>query len=201
MTTPRYYTGRPAWLVSACWALALAVACGLGLWLSGRAVVRQIRADERQRLEAASADVLTTTIAAERARWQRAVDSLAAVVAEVDTVLVTRLRTVHDTAWLPADTAVPVRYAACRAALDAIATECATFRTAALARLAAADSVRQMDVTAHTALAQQLASVRASEAGLRQELGNRPRWRHVWAGVAVGAAVSAMVGPRVRVVR
>jgi hypothetical protein len=138
----------------------------------------------------AEGETLTRLALARGDALAREVDSLRAVVAHVDTVLVTRLRTIRDTAWLPADTAPVVVLAACRAQLDTLATACETFRRTALTALAQADTTRRRDSAAVAGLSLQLAAIRRADSVRAVNGARRSKLRLAADGVCVGAVAA-----------
>jgi hypothetical protein len=135
----------------------------------------------------AEGETLTRLALARGDALARQNDSLRAVVAHVDTVLVERIRRVRDTAWLPADTAPRVRLAACIAAVDSLATDCASFRRTAVAALAQADTTRRRDSAAVVGLSLQLAAIRRADSVRASKQSRRSRLRLVTDGVCAGA--------------
>ena len=181
-----YYRPSPTRFV---WGVVIALAILAALFVAGRATVRAIAADERARVMR-SGDALLQQALAHGRRLAHERDSLAAVVARVDTVLVTRLQRVRDTAWLPADTASVVRLAACTAELTGLATDCASFRHAATTALAKADTSRRGDSTVIAGLSTQLAAIRRADSLKAGELTRRSRWRAIERGVCVGSVAA-----------
>lgn len=189
MTTPRYY--RRAWreaLVSMAVAFVLAVA----LWIAGSRTVAAIRQDERAKLHREGDALLQQSLAHART-LRRERDSLAAVVARVDTVLVTRIRRVRDTAWLPADTTPVVVLAACRVELDQLATACESFRVAATTALATADTLSRRDSAVIAGLTRRLAATRRADSATIATLSRRPRWRTLVGAVVGTAALTTLL--------
>ena len=182
MSTPRWYRGTPPWL----WGMVIALALALALWFAGWSTVGAIRAAERAKVMA-EGETLTRLALARGDALARQNDSLRAVVAHVDTVLVERIRRVRDTAWLPADTAPRVRLAACIAAVDSLATDCASFRRTAVAALAQADTTRRRDSAAVVGLSLQLAAIRRADSVRASKQSRRSRLRLVTDGVCAGA--------------
>lgn len=182
MSTTRWYRGTPPWL----WGMVVALALALALWLAGALTVGAIRAAERAKVMA-EGETLTRLALARGDALARQNDSLRAVVAHVDTVLVERIRRVRDTAWLPADTAPVVVLAACRAQLDTLATECDTIRRTATLALAQADTTRRRDSAAVAGLSLQLAAIRRADSVRASKQSRRSRLRLVTDGVCAGA--------------
>lgn len=181
-----YY--RPG-VTRALWAVGIALALALACWFAARATVAVIRADERAKVMQDGDALLRQTMAA--AEWiARERDSLRAVVRGVDTVLVTRLRTVRDTSWMPADTSPVVRLAACRLALDSLVTDCARFRETATAALAAADAEHAADSSAAVGMAQQLAAIRRADSIKTAGLATAGKWRWVERGACAGSVAA-----------
>lgn len=191
MTTPRYLSIGARLRDGLVW-LAVCVALALGVYFAGRASVAAIRRDERARVLDEGHRLADVLLSAERRHWAGLVDSLRRQTRAADTVLVTRLRTVRDTAWLPADPAPAVRYVACRAQLDTLASDCATFRATATAALAAADSQHQTDTLTLRTMATQLAAIRRSDSTKAVALARRPTWWTVAKGAMVGGAVASV---------
>ena len=164
-----YYRPSP-W--RAAWGAVIALALAVALGLAARATVDAIREDERAKVRTEGGALLRLALAHSRKlAFER--DSLALLVAQRDTVLVTRIRTVRDTAWLPADTSPVVRFAACRAELEELANACEQFRQAAVTALAKADTMTRRDA--------------AAIAGLSLQLAGRSRWRNIAHGVCAGS--------------
>lgn len=186
MTRPRYYRAR---VTPVLWGVGVALAIALGLWFAHRQALTWARADERARV-LREGDALLQQALARGAALARERDSLRTVVAQVDTVLVTRLRTIRDTAWLPADTTPRVRLAACRAQLDTLAQDCETFRRAATTALAQADTIRRGDSTVIAGLSLQLAGIRRADSVRATQHSRRSRLRLVTDGVCAGAVAA-----------
>lgn len=185
----RYY--RPAWSLIL-WQIGGAVALALALWFAGRASLDRIRQTERRRVLAEAA-VLERQLLASATRLQHERDSLAHVVAQVDTVLVTRLRTIRDTAWLPADTTPRVRLAACRAQLDTLVTDCTTYRRVASTALAKADTIMRRDSAVIAGLTVRLTATRRADSATIAALSERPRWRTLVGAVIGTAALTSLL--------
>jgi hypothetical protein len=166
VTYPRF-----PWALAA--SLALVTALGLAAWHS----VGLIRQDERRRVLAEGTALTSLQLQAERSQWARERDSLAALVAQVDTVVRVRIRQVRDTLWLPADTSVSVRYAACRATLDALATDCDRYRETTTAALQNAAAIQRTDSLAKEALTARAIALRDSLQHAQRETSRRPTWR------------------------
>ena len=185
MTTPRYYRGLPKWF----W-LALSVA---GL-LAVVVFVWQLSlsaATERGRLAAVrDADAAAQLVwPAERARWGRERDSLIALTAARDTVLVTRIRTVRQilTDTLHQTDTLVVR------ACGELADGCAAFRATATAALALADSTRSADSSARVALGLRLVTSNDSLRRARRALDRAPTWRTTVEVGVVGSALGVVI--------
>lgn len=187
MNAPRYYRGANTTL----WGIVIALALALALWFAGRATVAQIdasaRDDERAKVLKEGAALRDASLSLAYRRWAHERDSLRALVDQRDTVLINRLRTVHDTAWLPADTAPTVRYAACRAQLDSIATECAAFRAAANRARLVSDSQHVADTSALRGITLQLAAVRRADSTKASRLVARSNWRAAERGACIAS--------------
>lgn len=185
MGQPRYY--RPT-VPAAAWGVLAALVLVGALGAAHVLTVRQARADER-RAVLADAAVLERELLASAARIAAERDSLRAVAARIDTVLAWRLRVVHDTAWLPADTAPAVRLVACRAQLDTIASACGAFRAAAADAARAADTQHAHDAATIAAQARQVAALRRADSiaadRSRTARGRRALERAAWAGALV----------------
>jgi hypothetical protein len=168
------------------WGVVIALALAAALVFAHRATVAVAVAAERAAVLADGASLLALS-QAHSAAIRRERDSLRAVVARVDTVLVTRLRTVRDTAWLPADPSPVVRLAACRATLDTLASDCERFRVTASKALANADSLHRADsATAHAQSIITAGITRSRDAALTQ-LASRGKWRAFERGVCVAS--------------
>lgn len=178
-----YYRPAPARIA---WGVGIALALALALGVAARATVTAIRQDERATVLAEGQALLRDALA-HGAQLARERDSLRAVVAHVDTVLVTRVRHVRDTAWLPADTTPRVRLAACRAQLDTLASDCDTYRRVATAALAKADTITRRDAAAIAGLTVQLAAVRRADSLRTSREQRSARWRSLERGVCVGS--------------
>jgi hypothetical protein len=185
VSTPRWYRGTPPWLCGVVISLALLCALGWGGWLT----LSWARADERAAV-VREGDALTRLALARGDSLAREADSLRAIVAHVDTVLVTRIRRIRDTAWLPADTAPAVVLGACRSQLDSLATDCDTFRRAASTALAQADTITRRDAAAIAGLSLQLAAVRRADSIRATQGQRRSRFRRAADGVCVGAVAA-----------
>lgn len=188
MTASRYYRGGAT---ATLWGVVIALALALALWFAGRATVATIdataRVEERAKVLAEGAALRDASLALAYRRWTVERDSLRALAALRDTVLVSRLRVVHDTTWLPADTTPTVRLFACRMQLDSLATACEAFRVTATRALAVADSQRTADTAITSALSVQLAAIRRADAEKAGKLASRNRWRTIERGVCGGA--------------
>lgn len=178
-----YYRPSPARLV---WGVVIALALAVALFFAARTSVDAIRQDERATV-LREGNALLREALARGATLARERDSLAAVVAQVDTVLVTRIRRIRDTAWLPADTSPVVVLRACRAQLDSLATDCDAFRHAATTALAKADTSRRSDSTVIAGLSWQLAAIRRADSIKAVALSRSSRWRSLERGVCVGS--------------
>ena len=179
----RYYRPRYAPVV---WGVVIALALAAALVFAHRATVAVAVAAERAAVLADGASLLALS-QAHSAAIRRERDSLRAVVARVDTVLVTRLRTVRDTAWLPADTSPVVRLAACRATLDTLASDCERFRVTASKALANADSLHRADSAAAHAQAIIAAGITRSRDAALSQLAARGKWRAFERGVCAAS--------------
>lgn len=185
MSAPRWYRGTPPWL----WGAVIALALALALVGAGWATVGAIRSSERAAV-LEEGDALTRAALARGDTLARAVDSLRSAVATVDTVLVTRLRTVRDTAWLPADTTPVVVLGACRAQLDTLAQDCAAFRETATTALAQATTIRRGDSTVIAGLSLQLAAIRRADSVRAAQQSRRSRLRVATDAACVGAVAA-----------
>jgi hypothetical protein len=181
--TPTYYRPRYAPVV---WGVVIALSLAAALVFAHRATVASAVAAERATV-LREGETLFALSQAHSEAIRRERDSLRAVVARVDTVLVHRLRTVRDTAWLPADTSPVVRVAACRATLDTLASECAQFRASATLALAAAESLAVTQSDAAKAAAWQLAAITRSRDAALSQLAARGKWRAFERGVCVAS--------------
>ena len=178
-----YYRPSPVRVV---WGVVIALALALALWFAWRATANAIRQDERAKVLTEGTGLLREALEHGR-RLAHERDSLAQRVAKVDTVLVTRIRRVRDTAWLPADSSPAVVLRACRSELDALAADCNAFRQAATTALAKADTSRRSDSTVIAGLSLQLAAVRRADSLKATQLATRSRWGLVARGVCVGS--------------
>lgn len=176
--------------------VVLALALLLALWCAVRATITAIRTDERAAVLRAGEAILTQSLVTLRAVAHER-DALRAVVRQRDTVLVTRLRTVRDTAWVPVDTTPVVRDAACRAQLDTLASDCDAFRVSATAALASADTMRRRDSTVRSGLSVQLAGVRRADSTKAARLASRATWRTVERALCATSVVSNVLQWRV----
>ncbi len=186
---PTYYRPRYAPVV---WGVVIALALAAALVFAHRATVAVAVAAERAAVLADGASLLALS-QAHSAAIRRERDSLRAVVARVDTVLVTRLRTVRDTAWLP-DTILPTSanrsaavMTACRAQLDTLATDCERFRVTATKALANADSLHRADSAAAHAQSIITAGITRSRDAALSQLAARGKWRAFERGVCVAS--------------
>ena len=168
------------------WGVVIALALAAALVFAHRATVAVAVAAERAAVLADGASLLALS-QAHSAAIRRERDSLRAVVARVDTVLVHRLRTVRDTAWLPADTSPVVRLAACRAQLDTVASDCDRFRRIVTSALANADSLHRADSTAAHAQSIITAGITRSRDAALSQLASRGKWRAFERGVCVAS--------------
>lgn len=178
-----YYRPSPARLV---WGIVIALALAVALFFGARASVDAIRQDERATVLREGETLLREALA-RGATLARERDSLAAVVAHVDTVLVTRIRRIRDTAWMPADTSPVVVLRACRAQLDSLATDCDAFRHAATTALAKADTSRRGDSTVIAGLSWQLAALRRADSIKAAGAARGTKWRAAGVGVCAGS--------------
>ena len=168
------------------WGVVIALALAAALVFAHRAAVAAAVAAERTKVLGEGEALLRLSLA-HSAALKREADSLRAVVAHVDTVIVSRLRTVRDTAWLPADTSPVVRLAACRAQLDTIATDCERFRATATAALANADSLRRADSTTLAAQSVITAGITRSRDAALSQLASHGKRRSFERGVCVAS--------------
>ena len=184
MSTPRWYRGTPPWLWGVVISLALLCALGWGGWLT----LSWARADERAAV-VREGDALTQLALARGDSLAREAAALRAAVAHVDTVLVTRIRRIRDTAWLR-DTAQAVALPACRAQLDSLATDCDAFRRAATTALAQADTITRRDAAAIAGLSLQLAAIRRADSTTAAGGGRWSRVRRAADAVCVGSVAA-----------
>lgn len=166
----------PVWsrLAPYAWWCVICLALALGCWFAGRSTVQAIRQDERLRVLAEGDQLAALANNARAAELRRVRDSLRVALADVDTVLVRRLKVVHDTTWLPADTASPVRLAACRVQLDSLALSCASFRETATTALAKADSIIRRDSAAIVGISMRSAAKHRADSVIIAGLAGRP---------------------------
>ncbi len=157
MTAPRYYRRAPTFVRAILSVLVVVIVAVMGV----RAGLASLRQAERERIEVAAA-LTASKFDAERTQLVHRIDSLSRLTSRADTVLRTRLRTLHDTLWLPADTSPTVRYAACRAQLDTLATDCDAFRARAGEQLSATKEAWDTEKAAARATSLQLATARRS---------------------------------------
>lgn len=188
MSAPRWYTGTPDWL----WPVVITLALALGCWFAGRATVRSIRQDERDKVLAEGDRLVAVAQGVERARWQHVVDSLRKEAARLDTVLDTVfLRAKAETAKpIPPTkdtTALVAAVRSCRATLDTLAQSCASFRESATTALAKADTIQRRDSAAIAGLSLQLAVIRRADSTKAATLASRSRWRTLERGVCAGS--------------
>ena len=181
--TPTYYRPRYAPVV---WGVVIALALAAALVFAHRAAVASAVAAERAKVLREGEGLLRVALS-HSAALKREADSLRVVVARVDTVLVSRLRTVRDTAWLPADTSPVVRLASCRAQLDTLATDCERFRATATAALANADSLRRADSTTLAAQSVITAGITRSRDAALAQLASRGKVRAFERGVCLAS--------------
>lgn len=189
MSAPRYYRGVPEWL----W-VVLVVTVGLGaLYFAGRRTIE--RAEDRGR-QAAYADAVSAANLvwpAERARWNRERDSLTALTAQIDTVLVTRLRTVRQLVTDTLRDTLVARDTVLVRACSALADDCAAFRVSATAALLLADSTRRADSLAAVALIVGRIATTDSLRTTRRALERAPTWRTTVGTGVVTAAGGALL--------
>lgn len=179
------------------WGVVIALALAAALVFAHRATVASAVAAERATV-LREGETLFTLAQAHSEAIRRERDSLRAVVALVDTVLVHRLRTVRDTAWLPADTSPVVRLAACRATLDTLATDCERFRATATAAFANADSLHRADSTAAHAQSIITAGVTRSRDAALSQLASRGKRQSFERGVCVASGLLNVLQWRAR---
>ena len=158
------------------WGVVIALAIAAALVFAHRSAVAAAVTAERAKVLGEGEALLRLSLA-HSADLKRQADSLRAVVAHVDTVVVSRLRTVRDTAWLPADTSPVVRLAACRAQLDTLATDCERFRATATAALANADDRHRADSTTLAAQSIITAGITRSRDAALSQLASRGKWQ------------------------
>lgn len=168
------------------WGVVIALAIAAGLVFAHRAAVASAVAAERAKVLGEGEALLRLSLA-HSADLKREADSLRVLVAHVDTVVVSRLRTVRDTAWLPADTSPVVRLAACRAQLDTLATDCERFRATATAALANADSLRKAQDKAAEAQSVITAGITRSRDAALAQLASHGKRRAFERGVCVAS--------------
>jgi len=189
-----YYRPSPTRLV---WGVVIALALALALWFAWRATANAIRQDERAKVLTEGTALLREALEHGR-RLAHERDSLAKRVADTDTVLVERIRRIRDTAWLPADTSPTVVLRACRAQLDALATDCDAFRHAATTALAKADTSRRSDSTVIAGLSWQLAAIRRADSIKADQLAGRGRSRAFERGVCAASLATNYLQWRAR---
>ena len=168
------------------WGVVIALAIAAALVFAHRSAVASAVTAERAKVLREGESLLRLSLA-HSADLKREADSLRAVVAHVDTVVVSRLRTVRDTAWLPADTSPVVRLAACRAQLDSLATDCERFRATATAALANADSLRKAQDKAAEAQSVITAGITRSRDAALSQLASHGKRRSFERGVCVAS--------------
>lgn len=184
MSSPRYY--RPS-LAPLLWGVVVSGLVAAALFGAHVLTVRQERAAERRAVLAEGQQIVALERAAVAA-LVRERDSLRVVVARVDTVLLTRIRTVRDTAWIPRDTNPVVRLAACRAQLDTLAITCDAFRRTATTALAKADTIARRDSAVIAGLSRQLVALRRADSLAAIP---RPSWRARFHSHLTTAALTA----------
>jgi hypothetical protein len=181
--------------VLAAFAAALAAALPVAAALRARAIDQQVAA--------ARADSIVRAYHAHRTQWARERDSLVRETGRQGEAVRVQVVRVRDTTWLPADTALAVRYPACRAELDRTATLCEQYRVTATSAVAAAERQRVADSLLLVRAARDLAGAHGqleaarrayadSLARIRQERDRKPGWRGVVTGALSGAAAAAL---------
>lgn len=144
------------------WVALGLIACYLALQAAHTRHDARIDAAGYARALAKANDVQGFVWPAERAMWQRRVDSLARLTAKQDTVLVTRIRTVRELLTDTLHDTTVVYREAVRNACTALANDCDAFRRTALARAALTDSAMRADSLAMRALALGVVEAKAS---------------------------------------
>ena len=185
-----YYRPRvPSWL----WVTLLITAGLFAVVVLGRATVASIKDGERQRVYNEAHKWASATVVVQRERFAKERDSLRKETGKLDTLLKVRIKTVHDTSWLPADPSPVVRLAACRVQLDTLATECEAFRATATATMAADDSLKKADSLRIAGLIMAKVADKDSLRRFEKALENKPSWSTVAKGTGAGAAVGALL--------
>lgn len=178
-------------------AASLVAAAGIGAQVAIRA------AAQLTTRAAARADSILRAYHAHRTQWDRERDSLVRETGRQGEAVRVQVVRVRDTTWLPADTALAVRYPACRAELDRTATLCEQYRVTATSAVAAAERQRVADSLLLVRAARDLAGAHGqleaarrayadSLARIRQERDRKPGWRGVVTGALSGAAAAAL---------
>jgi len=194
VSTPRYYRGVPEWI----WVVLVVGAGLLGLYFAGR---RALEAAEDRGRQAAYADATSAANLvwpAERARWNRERDSLAARTAQIDTVLVTRLRTVRELVTDTLRDTLVARDTVLVRACSALADDCAAFRVSATAALLLADSTRRADSLAAVALIVGRIAATDSLRTTRRALDRAPTWRTTVLAVLAFSGAAYITGSLIR---
>lgn len=183
MTPPSYRRSDWSHMV---WGVVIALAIAAALVFMHRSTVAAAVAAERAKVLQEGEALLRVSLEHSAAMKQEA-DSLRLAVARVDTVFLQRLRTVRDTAWLPADTSPVVRLSSCGAQLDTLATECERFRASATAALDAADSLRRAQDKAAEAQSLITAGITRSRDAALSQLASRGTSRAFERGLCVAS--------------
>jgi hypothetical protein len=148
---------------------------------------REIRqAESRGRTNAlADARMATLTWPAERAQWQRRLDSLQRETATRDTVLVRSIRTVTEVLRDTLRDTVTM-YVDLKQACTALANDCAAFRETATATIATAVEKAKVDSVAVQSLSLRLVAKDDDYAALRRSVQRQATWRTVERSACVG---------------
>ena len=185
-----YYRPRvPSWL----WVTLLITAGLFAVVVLGRATVASIKDGERQRVYNEAHKWASATVVVQRERFAKERDSLRKETGKLDTLLKVRIKTVHDTSWLPADPSPVVRLAACRVQLDSLATECEQFRATALKTMAADDSLKKADSVRIATLIMGKVADKDTIRRLTIDAKKGPTWTTVGKGVLGGLITGAII--------
>lgn len=159
--------------------------------------LRRIR-EAQQRATYAEARRLSDSLthSAQRYAWAHERDSLRVEAAAIEIRIVERLRRIHDTVWLPADTtAAPALLSSlrtCHANATGLATECDAYRATTTRALEIADSTHAADSAAQVQLAV-IATAARDTSGRATARAERAERRPGWSKVGFGSTLAAII--------
>lgn len=194
-----YYRPSPTRFV---WGVGIALLLALALFFAARAASNAIREDERAGV-LREGDALLQRALERGAELARERDSLARLVAKVDTVVIERVAKAKAEAAKPipsaTDTsALVTAVRSCRAQLDTLATDCAAFRRTATAALAKAAALHDADTAQLRVQAERAAAITRSRDAALTQLAGRTRWQAFERGVCVASGVANLIQWRAR---